>query len=224
MTESTQLVRRVQRRREQEGAILFVVAMTLALLGALGVYAMSGATSEVKTSGYSRQAAQSHYVSEYGTIAMLDSFSPQNASFFDAQMWLATTSSTALCQSALPPGAAGSSDVSQRCARVPQAYFQTAWGGGAGNEAGEGSSNSKIFLDDSLSPRGQTRFSARFTNEITEPITGGFQPGFDVNNGKCFRRYTITTYGQLSNATETLSLSRSVGRARVTAGPFDCGG
>lgn len=205
-------LQRTRARRGQEGAILFVVAMTMAMLGALGVYAMSAATSEIKTSGYARQAAQSHYVSEYGTIAMLDAFSPQNASYFDAQMWLATSSATPLCQSALPTTAPGSTAVAQRCAKVPQEYFQTAW------------NNVPAFAEDSLAPSGQPRFSARFTSEITEPITGGFQPGYDANNGKCFRRYTITTYGQLSNAAETLTLSREVGRARVTAGPFDCGG
>jgi Tfp pilus assembly protein PilX len=210
------LYARVRARRQQEGAILFVVAMTLALLGALGVYAMSGATSEIKTSGYERQATQSHYVSEYGTIAMLDAFSPANASYFDAQML--TSPSVSQCRSAMPAGSPVT-PVSQRCAKVPQEYFATAW-----KANGKVNGSADAFKNDSLTAASTATLVPRFTSEITEPITGGFQPGFDVNNGKCFRRYTITTFGQLSTAGETRTLSREVGRARVTAGPFDCGG
>lgn len=213
------LRRRVRARRSREGAILFVVAMTLALLGAIGAYAMSGATSEIRTSGYARQAAQSHYVSELGTLAMVDAFSPLNASYFDAQMLLAPA--TAQCKSSLPSATPTTTPtVAQRCAKVPQEYFSTAWKTGSATVTG----SSTPFKPSSLSPTGSTALTPRFTSEITDPITGGFQPGFDVNNGKCFRRYTITTYGQLSNAGETLTLSREIGRARVTAGPFDCGG
>lgn len=207
---------RMRARREQRGAILFVVAMTLALLGALGVYALGAATSEIKTSGYARQAAQTHYISEYGTIAMLDAFSPQNASYFDAQMVTTAPTDPNACKSNLALNAARSTNIASRCAKVPQAYFATSWKGGAGSDL--------VVKPDSLAPSGQSKFTPRFTSELTDPISGGFQPGFDVNNGKCFRRYTITTYGQLLNDGATMTLGREIGRARVTTGPFDCGG
>jgi hypothetical protein len=213
-----QLLARVRARRHQGGAILFIVAMTLALLGALGVYALGAATSEIKTSGYARQAAQTHYISEYGTIAMLDAFSPANASYFDAQMLLSPA--TMNCKSAVKAGSSEVTAIAQRCAKVPQEYFTTAWKGASGTGAA-------VTRPDSLSP-GVSTATPRFTSELTDPITGGFQPGFDVNNGKCFRRYTITTYGQLqnnaANDATTLTLGREIGRARVTTGPFDCGG
>lgn len=211
---SKRVLARARARQSQRGAILFVVATTLALLGALGVYALGAATSEIKTSGYARAAAQTHYISEYGTVAMLDAFSPGNASYFDAQMLLPPNVSDP-CQSAVPPNASTVTQIAKRCAKVPQGYFQNAWKGGSGSTS--------ALRPDSLSPVAN-RSSARFTSELTDPITGGFQPGFDVNNGKCFRRYTITTYGQLMNANETMTVGREIGRARVTAGPFDCGG
>lgn len=208
------ILHRHRARVEQRGAILFVVAMTLALLGALGVYALGAATSEIRTSGYARASAQTHYISEYGTVAMLDAFSPANASYFDAQMLLPANAADP-CQSAVTHGATTVTEIAKRCAKVPQGYFQNAW------RNGNGSTNP--LRDDSLSPVAG-RSSARFTSELTDPITGGFQPGFDVNNGKCFRRYTITTYGQLMSADQTQTVGREIGRARVTAGPFDCGG
>lgn len=205
------MYRRHRARIDQRGAILFVVAMTLTLLGAIGIYALGAATSEIRTSGYARASAQTHYISEYGTVAMLDAFSPANASYFDAQMLL-PASATDPCLSAVSAHASSVTAIAKRCAKVPQGYFQNAWKDG-----------SKVLHDDSLSPVAG-RVSARFTSELTDPITGGFQPGFDVNNGKCFRRYTITTYGQLMNADQTQTIGREIGRARVTTGPFDCGG
>lgn len=218
MSDSTRelLLSRARTRREQRGAILFVVAMTLALLGALGVYALGAATSEIKTSGYGRASAQTHYISELGTVAMLDAFSPANASYFDAQMLLPANAQDP-CKSAVAAGASEVTAIAQRCAKVPQGYFQNAW-------KNQGSASTAVLRDDSLSPGTVKRSSARVTSELTDPITGGFQPGFDVNNGKCFRRYTITTYGQLMNADETQTVGREIGRARVTTGPFDCGG
>lgn len=216
---NAQRLARFRARQDQRGAVLFVVAMTLALLGALGVYALGAATSEIKTSGYARQATQTHYISELGTVAMVDAFSPANASYFDAQMLIAPT--TMNCLSSVAPSAPESTAIAKRCAKVPQEYFRTAW-------SSQGSSTrASATRPDSLTP-GTSTATARFTSELTDPITGGFQPGFDVNNGKCFRRYTITTYGQLqnnaANDSTTVTLGREIGRARVTTGPFDCGG
>jgi len=210
------LLVRARARREQRGAVLFVVATTLALLGALGVYALGAATSEIKTSGFGRASAQTHYISEYGTVAMLDAFSPANASYFDAQMLLPPNTQDP-CTSAVSASASAVNAIAQRCAKVPQGYFQNAW------KNGTGGGSTTVLRPDSLSPSG-ARSSARITSELTDPITGGFQPGFDINNGKCFRRYTITTYGQLMNANESQTVGREIGRARVTTGPFDCGG
>ena len=60
---------RQRRRRSQRGAVVFIVAMTIAVLASLGLYALQSASTEVKTSGYGRQNAQSHYLSEYGISA-----------------------------------------------------------------------------------------------------------------------------------------------------------
>jgi hypothetical protein len=47
---------------------MFIVAMTLTLLGAMGVYALNMASAEVKASGYLRQNTQTHYVSEWAVL------------------------------------------------------------------------------------------------------------------------------------------------------------
>ena len=47
---------------------MFIVAMTLAVLASVGVYALAAAANEVRTSGNERQNTQTHYLAEYGVL------------------------------------------------------------------------------------------------------------------------------------------------------------
>jgi hypothetical protein len=58
-------IRRTGRARRR-GAVIFIVAMTLAVLASLGVYALRSAATEIRASGNTRQAMQTHYVAELG--------------------------------------------------------------------------------------------------------------------------------------------------------------
>jgi hypothetical protein len=60
---------RWRRRRSDRGAIVFIVAMTTAVLASLGLFALVAASQEVKTAGYERQNVQQHYLAESGLVA-----------------------------------------------------------------------------------------------------------------------------------------------------------
>ncbi len=60
--------RRAALRRREGGAVMFVVAMTLAVLASVGIYALAAAATEVRTSGNERQNTQTHYLAEYGVL------------------------------------------------------------------------------------------------------------------------------------------------------------
>lgn len=60
--------RRASRRRHEGGAIMFIVAMTIAVLASVGIYAMAAASTEVRMSGNERQNTQTHYLAEFGVI------------------------------------------------------------------------------------------------------------------------------------------------------------
>jgi hypothetical protein len=60
--------RRSHARARERGAVMFVVAMTLALLAAMGAYALNMASAEVRASGYLRQNTQTHYLSEWAVL------------------------------------------------------------------------------------------------------------------------------------------------------------
>ncbi len=56
-------------RASERGAALFVVVLVLTLLTAVGMFAAHSATLVDQASGYSRQAAQTSYLAEYGVLA-----------------------------------------------------------------------------------------------------------------------------------------------------------
>jgi hypothetical protein len=62
---------RAARRASSGGGVMFIVAMTLAVLAGLGAWALQSAALEVRMAGYERQNTQTHYVSEYGVLAAM---------------------------------------------------------------------------------------------------------------------------------------------------------
>jgi hypothetical protein len=216
---------RARRRQKSEGAIIFIVATTLALLAAMGVYALTNTTAEIRTAGYQRQALQAHYVTNVATIGAVEAFSPDNVSYIDNQM--RTTQPATPCLSAPPAGmttgtAAGFgtgnvSDIARRCVKLHPNYITQVVGNGTAlfptNQMKE-PSHSSTFMEGS------------FVTEVTEPLSTGVKAGFDTNNGKCFYRYTLTSYGRLAKppADGSTLLGQEASRARVVVGPLDCGG
>ena len=71
--------RRAGLRRSDDGAVMFIVAMTLAVLASVGVYALAAAATEVRTSGNERQNTQTHYLAQYGVLGAAHELTPGNA-------------------------------------------------------------------------------------------------------------------------------------------------
>jgi hypothetical protein len=90
----TRARRRSARRKKSGGAVIFIVAMTLAVLASLGMYALAAATNEVKTAGYERQSAQSHYLSEYGILGAAENVSPVTAQVYLGMMLAQSSTAT----------------------------------------------------------------------------------------------------------------------------------
>lgn len=67
-----QVIVRQRNRRAQKGMVMFVVAMTLVVLGSMGVYALQNASRDLRMTGFTRQAVQAHYATYYAVHAVLD--------------------------------------------------------------------------------------------------------------------------------------------------------
>lgn len=68
--------RRARLRKRSAGAAMFIVAVTLALLAAMGVYGLTSTQNDVRAAGHFRQAAQSQHVAEAAGMAVAETFTP----------------------------------------------------------------------------------------------------------------------------------------------------
>ncbi len=76
----------VRRRSQERGAALFVVVLVLTLLTAVGLFAAQSATLVDQASGYSRQASQTSYLAEYGTLLATSELGSGAASAYRSRM------------------------------------------------------------------------------------------------------------------------------------------
>jgi hypothetical protein len=127
--------------------------------------------------------------------------------------------SSVACKSA-PTNGSASSEIARRCVRISPEFLKAKWA----SESGTSTPTAPMLVDTALFGTQNTVLKGGIQSEITEPIVGGLQPGFDTNNNKCFRRYTISTYGRIFDPVTNRDLSQEAGRARIVTGPFECGG
>lgn len=220
--------RNARRRARQGGAVIFIVAMTLAVLASLGLYALQSASAEVKTSGYARQNAQSHYLSEYGTLTGVNAMSGTTGQLYLAMMRNTTQMDTG-CVSLQGVDMTSASNLTKACRRMGSGELSGAWGTGVAaivpaqpNKAG------------SLGPYALT---GDFYVEITDPSISSATAGYDVRLGLCFQRFSLMAVGitepdqaMLAQQNVTLtptalygSQGMEMSRARITAGPMRTG-
>ena len=210
--------RRSARRKESGGAVIFIVAMTLAVLASLGMYALASATNEVKTAGYERQGAQSHYLSEYGILGAAENISPITAQIYLGMM-LAQSSTAALNRNdsgclSLPMTAAqytAAATSSKACRRMGASEIANSstpvWPGGGVPASSFGSAP----------------LTGDFFIEMTDPVQSQPPQGFDLRLGLCFAQFTITSVGLISPTTVNFGNEGvEMARARIIAGPVHC--
>lgn len=77
---SRSALRRARLRKKSAGAAMFVVAITLGLLAAMGVYGLSATASDVRAAGHGREAAQAHAAAELAIIEAASALGPGTAS------------------------------------------------------------------------------------------------------------------------------------------------
>lgn len=117
--------RRAGRRRRQDGAAMFIVAMTIAVLAAMGVYALAAAANEVQTSGNERRNTQTHYLASYGILGSAQTLSSTMATLYRQMMKNpATRDNVCLSLAGVPTTAA---DPNKYCYRLEREQFQPGW-------------------------------------------------------------------------------------------------
>ncbi len=202
-------VRTLVLRNRSRGAVVFIVAMTLTLLALMGVYAISGAAAEVRSSGYVRQSTQAHYLSEYAMTATANHVNSSNADFIINSRLLAGATSpfppTNDCLSV--PTYASVSAVARACVRFTQDELERTWTG------------RPLLSEHSLGQPGKSMMQGTVFAEFSNPTLTAPPPGFDLSLGLNFARVTVTTGGSVQPAGNAGGRTLEMGRARMIVGP-----
>ena len=230
------LLDRARRRRGQRGAVMFIVAMTLAVIGAMGVYALQMASTEVRTAGFVRQQVQTEYLNQFGGTALqqsLNTVGPQLNTIM-------TQMPDGACYSlygipSFATLAAGSNQQSSACHRADAVEL-----GGYVNLPGlpvtllpaYGGANS-----DSTRGAVGIPLSPFFYAEITDPTPRQAPAKYATNATSpiCFIDVTVSSLGMTptppivnpvnpSDSTSLLTEGFEMGRGRMVFGPLPCPG
>ncbi len=215
--------RRWSRRRAGEaGAAMFVVAMTLTVLGSVGVYALAAASNEVRTSGNERQSTQTHYLSEYGVIGVTHEMAASKAQFYVGLM-MSSPESTCV---ALPGVTSTAAPITRACRRLGSKELGTPWTGTSITVPYAGTAP----YQNGVTPGsfGPVPMNGDFFVELTEPTKAHAAARYATDLQFYFVRLTATSNG----ITQPVIPGQPTGvyanegvevqRARVLAGPIQC--
>jgi hypothetical protein len=213
---------RWSRRREERGAAMFIVAMTLAVLGSVGVYALVAAANEVRTSGNERQNTQTHYLSEYGVLGTAHEIVASKAQFY---LGLMLTQPDSPCVS-LPNVPATAAPMTRACRRLGATELGQMW------------TSSPITIPyGSTTPYvagvtpgsfGPMPVNGDFFVELTDPTQAQAPARYATDLHFCFIEMTATSSGitQPVIAGQPSGVYANEGieqqRARLMAGPVQC--
>jgi hypothetical protein len=217
--------RRSSRRRKEGGAIMFVVAMTTAVLASVGVYALAASANEVRTSGNERQNTQTHYLSEYGVLGITHEMVSGKAQFY---LGLMLTSPDNPCV-ALPGVPSTAAPVTKACRRLGSAELGAAWTGTTITVPyGNGTTTPAYTTGVAPGSFGPIPMYGDFFVELTEPLQAQAPPRYATDLHFCFIEMTATSSG----ITQPIIAGQPTGayanegvevqRARIIAGPVQC--
>ncbi len=239
--------RRALRRRQSAGAAMFVVAMTMAVLVSVGVYALAATANETRTSGNERQSTQTHYLADYGIVGAAHEVTSSRAQFFLTQM-MSPTYRDSLCTSlpnlaSAPAPFSGYAAYPQMlaCKRMGSAELGMTWtppalaiAGGLVPYTGT-AAYTKADAPGSLGPVPMT---ADFYVELTEPTQANAPAQYALNLSFCFIEMTVSSTGITQPVVNTSAFSGAgalavassqygsegleTERARLVAGPVQC--
>jgi hypothetical protein len=226
---------RAAHRHGEEGAAMFIVAMTTAVLASVGVFALAAAATEVRSAGNERQATQTHFLAQYGIVAAaqdLSTFGKPSLYYTMMQSQTMATNERDTCKLSLP-GVDSTSNLDwlqKACKALEPGDVSTSWNG-----AGSGPPPPALIPYDGGAPYqgpagtlGPIPMTGGFRVELTDPTKYPPPAGYGFNTNICFYGYTMSAMGETAPDYGTNTAAAYAGRgteiqrARITAGPDRC--
>lgn len=222
------VVRRARSRRRQRGASMFVVAITLGLLGAMGVYGLSAAASDMRAVGHLREALHAQRAAEHAMIMTAEAFNPMTGPRLVEELTGGATGQ-ACPHSARPPGAAATATKFQNvegCLSLTAAELQKVVNGAVtpnGVGTGNWATGTEPYTAESFFPlaktSGETALAPAVTLEVTNAVETALPPGWDEGKD-VFYELTVTSVALMKrNSANGATESTTRGRGRIVVGP-----
>lgn len=200
---------------------MFIVAMTLAVIAAMGMYALNVAGTEVKTAGYVREQTQAYYLSEYGVLSIAQEISAANAyMYYRRAMYTPDTNCTSLYGT--PATAVG---LPLACLRIGSVEVAKYWTPPPVTAAGKLIDAYTGNATENARGTGGIATVPDFYVEITDPFSTRAPAGYGSSGGpsQCFVDFTVAAVGMTPlTAGSYLSEGLQTSRARIVAGPGPC--
>jgi hypothetical protein len=219
---------RARARRRQDGAAMFIVAMTIAVLASVGIYALAAAASEVRTSGNERQNSQTHYLAEYGIMGVADQITTSRAQWYLGLMLTQPDTPCLALPGILPTNSPPPPAINLACRRLGAAELGQSW---AINPSIVDYTGSAAFAA-STNPGtlGPIPMHGDFFVELTDPSQGNAPPRYALNLNFCFIGLTASSNGLTQPVYGGAAIGKSsyaaegveVQRARIIVGPIQC--
>jgi Tfp pilus assembly protein PilX len=230
---------RARARKRSDGAVMFIVVVTLGLLAAMGVYGLTATQSELVSAGHMREALQAQKAGETTLMMAAETFNPASAKALVEAM--SGAKRTTNCRTA-----AGAGDVPANiapyvgavpvppkaaCLRLSEAEMKIVGESAIDNlgnklntwlaPAGCAAPSACVgFADDSFGAVDATpTVQVEISNPVDVPPPAG--SGYDPASQR-FTQVTVTVFVELRShaAPNTPTLSVVVGRGKMTVGPI----
>jgi hypothetical protein len=220
--------RRAALRSRDEGAVMFIVAMTIAVLASVGIYALAATATEMRTSGNERQNTQTHYLAQYGVLGAAHEISGGRA-LFTIKLMTSTTYMDTSCVS-LQGVPTTAPLLSRACVRMGSAELGQAWTIKDAVTKYGGNNTAQAYTP-SITPGtfGPMPMNGDYFVELTEPMRLASPAKYSTNSNACFAQITVTSVGYtqpvfpgMLNTTTAQFGGEGVEtqRARLVAGPL----
>lgn len=207
------VLHRARARQRSEGAVMFIVVVTLGLLAAMGVYGLTATQSDIKSAGHMREALQAQRAGEHALIMTAETFNPATSKALVESM--SGAKRTQNCRSAtlyggplvpVPPAAA--------CLRLTEAEMK------ATNASVNAWTAVPGFSADSFGAVNATpSVEVEISNPVDIPPPAG--SGYDPATQR-FTQVTATVFVNVRSTVDPNTPAQSVvaGRGRLTVGPI----
>jgi hypothetical protein len=200
---------------------MFIVAITLGLLAAMGVYGMSSTTIDIRSAGHLREAAQAQSAAEHALMLTADSFTPGTSAEIIKAMQSGQVAGVDIqstkCTTANPYNATTNPEYRAAQACLSWSVQEMQRISRNVNVWTLDTTTNSTFSPDSFGPVPNQAF---VRVEVTNPVDIPPPPGTGLNDRFTFTQVTVTTFVEMKPSSTSPAHTMASGRGRLTVGPY----